>query len=146
MIGLEVHVQLSTQHKMFAMEKSTFGAPPNTQTSPTTLAHPGTMPSLNNEAIDSSVKMGIACQSTITRENWFDRKSYCYPDLPKGFQITQQRTPICRGGFVIIDTPSGQKQILLERIHLEEDTGKTMHTATRQIMLVDFNRAGLPLI
>ena len=145
-IGLEVHVQLNTRHKMFAMEQASFGASPNTQTSPTTLAHPGTMPSLNSEAVDNAIKMGIACQSTITRENWFDRKSYVYPGNNKGYQITQQRTPICVGGFIVIDTPSGKKEVELERIHLEEDTGKIMYTATRKKMLLDLNRAGKALI
>ena len=143
-IGLEVHVQLLTS-KIFSTETAVYGAPPNTQTSAISLAHPGTLPILNPKPIAYAIKFGLACHAEITRKNWFDRKNYTYPDLPKGFQITQHRTPICRHGFVMIDTASGhEKQVALERIHLEEDTGKLMHGETTTI--IDFNRAGSALI
>jgi aspartyl-tRNA(Asn)/glutamyl-tRNA(Gln) amidotransferase subunit B len=111
-----------------------------------TLAHPGTLPRLNKRVVEYAIKMGIACHSTITRFNIFDRKNYFYPDLPKGYQITQDRTPICVGGYVTIDTKDGARNIELHRIHIEEDAGKSMHLAQETDTLVDFNRAGVPLI
>lgn len=146
-IGLEIHVQLRTKAKMFAPETTEYGAPPNTQTSAITLAHPGTMPSVNREAISYAIKMGLACHADITAHNWFDRKNYYYYDLPKGYQITQDKTPICRHGEVVIDTEGGgSRAIPLTRIHLEEDTGKSMHTPAGEKVLVNFDRAGTPLI
>ena len=146
-VGLEVHVQLQTSRKMFAPESARYGEAPNTQTSPISLAHPGTMPTLNKQAIDHAIMLGIACGSSITRYNWFDRKNYFYPDLPKGFQITQDKTPICREGIVVIDLPTGDsKEINLERIHLEEDTGKSIHAANKPLTLLNFDRAGCPLV
>lgn len=140
-IGLEVHVQLLTPRKIFAPEQASYGAPPNTQTSPVTLGHPGTLPTLNKEAITCAVTLGLALNAEITRHNTFDRKSYTYPDLPKGFQITQDKTPICRNGTIPLPT---QKAIRLERIHLEEDTGKSMHTDHHA--LINYNRAGRALL
>jgi aspartyl-tRNA(Asn)/glutamyl-tRNA(Gln) amidotransferase subunit B len=96
--------------------------------------------------VEYAIKMGLACHSSITRFNIFDRKNYFYPDLPKGYQITQDRTPICLGGHVAIDTKEGERQIQLHRIHIEEDAGKSMHLAAEPDTLVDFNRAGVPLI
>ncbi|MEM9569656.1 MAG: Asp-tRNA(Asn)/Glu-tRNA(Gln) amidotransferase subunit GatB [Bacteroidota bacterium] len=146
-IGLEIHVQLRTKTKMFAPEATQYGAPPNTQTSAITLAHPGTMPTVSREAVSHAIKMGLACQANITAHNWFDRKNYYYYDLPKGYQITQDKTPICRQGEVIIDTAAGEtRAIPLTRIHLEEDTGKSMHTPAGDKMLVNFDRTGTPLI
>ena len=116
-IGLEIHVQLRTKTKMFAPEATQYGAPPNTQTSAITLAHPGTMPTVSREAVSHAIKMGLACQANITAHNWFDRKNYYYYDLPKGYQITQDKTPICRQGEVIIDTAAGEtRAIPLTRI------------------------------
>ena len=146
-IGLEVHAQLSLKRKMFAPEAAVYGALPNTQVSAVSLAHPGTLPRINKRAIDLAIKMGLACHSTITQENLFARKNYFYPDLPKGYQITQDKTPICQGGYLVIDTPHhSEKQIALERIHLEEDTGKSVHGLADGETLLDFNRAGTALI
>jgi aspartyl-tRNA(Asn)/glutamyl-tRNA(Gln) amidotransferase subunit B len=146
-IGLEVHAQLLTQSKVFSGDATSFGAQPNTHISAITLAYPGTLPKLNKKALEYAIKMGLACQSEISRFNIFDRKNYFYPDLPKGYQLTQDRTPICKGGFVSIKTKSGlQRDIVLNRIHLEEDAGKSMHLENEPDTAVDFNRAGVPLI
>ncbi|WP_339044216.1 Asp-tRNA(Asn)/Glu-tRNA(Gln) amidotransferase subunit GatB [Cardinium endosymbiont of Tipula unca] len=146
-IGLEIHIQLLTDSKMFSSDKTEYGALPNTNLSPITLACPGTLPRVNKKAFDHAIKMGLACESAITELNSFARKSYFYPDLPKGFQITQDTTPICRGGFVAIDSKDGgKKNISLIRMHLEEDTGKSLHGIVEDITLLDYNRAGTPLI
>ena len=146
-IGLEIHIQLLTKSKIFSAEKVAYGELPNTHVSAISLAHPGTLPKVNKEAISLAIKMGLACQSTITHTNLFARKSYCYPDLPKGYQITQDTTPICRGGHVTIINKEGvEKEIPLTRIHLEEDTGKSLHGMIANTTLLDFNRAGTPLI
>lgn len=146
-IGLEIHIQLATDSKMFSSDRVVYGDYPNTHLSPTTLALPGTLPTVNQKAFDYAIKLGLACQSSITRLNYFDRKSYFYPDLPKGFQITQDKTPICRGGFISIHLPSGQrKEISIMRMHLEEDTGKSIYDDGDQVTLLDFNRAGTPLV
>jgi len=146
-IGLEVHAQLSLQRKMFAPEAATYGAMPNTQVSAVTLAHPGTLPRINKQAFAYAIKMGLACQASITQENFFARKNYFYPDLPKGYQITQDTTPICQGGYITVNTPEGaEKAIALQRIHLEEDTGKSLHDLAEDETLLDFNRAGTALI
>jgi aspartyl-tRNA(Asn)/glutamyl-tRNA(Gln) amidotransferase subunit B len=146
-IGLEVHVQLLTKSKIFAGDSTQYGAAPNTQVSVITLAHPGTLPRLNKKALEYAIKMGLACNADISRFNIFDRKNYFYPDLPKGYQITQDRTPICKGGFVTITLKDGQKKnIILNRIHLEEDAGKSIHLEGEADTLVDFNRAGVALI
>ena len=146
-IGLEVHAQLSLQRKMFAPEAAVYGALPNTQVSTVTLAHPGTLPRINKQAVAYAIKMGLACHSIITREHIFSRKNYFYPDLPKGYQITQDKTPICREGYLTINTQEGgEKRIALERIHLEEDAGKSIHGLVEGETLLDFNRAGVALI
>ncbi|AHM59981.1 aspartyl/glutamyl-tRNA amidotransferase subunit B [Flammeovirgaceae bacterium 311] len=150
-IGLEVHAQLLTQSKMFASDAVTYGASPygaspNQNISVITLAHPGTLPRINKRAVAYAIRMGIACHSQISRYNIFDRKNYFYPDLPKGYQLTQDRTPICKGGEVMIRTAEGERAIVLNRVHLEEDAGKSMHLAGETYTLVDFNRAGTPLI
>lgn len=146
-IGLELHIQLLTDSKMFASDKAEYGALPNTNLSPITLAYPGTLPRVNKKAFDYAIKLGLACQSTITDLNFFARKSYFYPDLPKGFQITQDTTPICQGGYVTIYADEGiEKKIPLTRMHLEEDTGKSLHGIVEDVTLLDYNRAGTPLI
>lgn len=145
-IGLEVHAQLLTKSKIYNTDSTQYGSLPNTNVGVVTLAHPGTLPLLNKRVVEYAIKMGLACHSTITRVNIFDRKNYFYPDLPKGYQITQDRTPICRGGYITIDTREGPCQIALHRIHIEEDAGKSMHLAAETDTLVDFNRAGVPLI
>jgi len=146
-IGLEVHAQLALQRKMFAPEAAVYGALPNTQVSTVTLAHPGTLPLINKEAVTYAIKMGLACHSEITRESIFVRKNYFYPDLPKGYQITQDKTPICRGGYLTIETQEGhEKRIDVAHIHLEEDAGKSVHGLVQGKTLLDFNRAGVALI
>lgn len=145
-IGLEVHAQLLTQSKIFAADATTFGAAPNTQISAVSLAHPGTLPKLNKQAVELAIRMGLACGSEISRWQVFDRKNYFYPDLPKGYQITQDRTPICKGGSISIQVTSGEKKIPLNRIHLEEDAGKSIHAEHERDTLIDLNRASVPLI
>lgn len=145
-IGLEVHAQLLTKSKIYNADSAAYGGAPNTHTGVITLAHPGTLPKLNKKAAEYAMKMGLACQCEISRSQIFDRKNYFYPDLPKGYQITQDRTPICLGGFITIGTGTGEKNIRLHRIHIEEDAGKSIHVAGENDTLVDFNRAGVPLI
>lgn len=145
-IGLEVHAQLLTASKLFSGDSASFGSEPNTNVSPITLGHPGTLPLLNKKAVEFAVKLGLACTCTITRTNYFARKNYFYPDLPKGYQISQHTTPVCVGGFVSIRTASGNKNITLNRIHLEEDAGKSLHDIDPQNTCVDFNRAGVALV
>ena len=146
-IGLEVHAQLLTKSKLFNADSAQYGGAPNAHVGVITLAHPGTLPKQNKQVIELAAKMGLACHSEILRYQIFDRKNYFYPDLPKGYQITQDRTPICRGGHVPIKTKDGiEKNIPLNRIHLEEDAGKSIHLENEEDTLLDFNRAGVPLI
>ena len=145
-IGLEIHAQLSTESKLFCGDATRFGAAPNAHVSPITLGHPGTLPKTNTKAIEYAIKMGLACGCNIAQENYFARKNYFYPDLPKGYQISQQTTPICVGGNIVINTANGEKSIQLNRIHLEEDAGKSIHDISPINTLIDLNRAGTPLI
>lgn len=145
-IGLEVHAQLLTSSKMYNSDSTEYGNMPNTNVSVITLGHPGTLPKVNKMAVEYAIKMGIACSGEITRNNIFARKNYFYPDLPKGYQITQDKGPICVGGHVPIFINGKQKTVALTRIHMEEDAGKSMHLAGEVDTLVDFNRAGVPLI
>lgn len=145
-VGLEVHVQLSTRSKLFVADKNSYGDEPNTNISPITLAHPGTLPILNKTAVEYAVKLGLACNCEISQHNTFDRKNYFYPDLPKGYQITQDSNPICLKGEVKITTTEGPKSIMLHHMHLEEDAGKSMHTEGSNSSLIDYNRSGTPLI
>ena len=145
-IGLEVHARLLTQSKLFCGDSSVFGDEPNTNISPITLAHPGTLPKMNKEAIAFAVKLGLACHSNIEKQNYFARKNYFYPDLPKGYQVSQHTTPICKGGFVQIKTSEGEKNVQLNRIHMEEDAGKSLHDVYTEETALDYNRAGTPLL
>ena len=145
-VGLEVHAQLLTNSKLFCGDSAAFGGEPNTHISPITLAHPGTLPKLNKKAISYAVKIGLACNCTITRHNYFARKNYFYPDLPKGYQLSQHTTAICQGGFVTIRTQEGTRDIRLNRIHMEEDAGKSLHDVDDKNTCVDYNRAGVPLV
>lgn len=145
-IGLEVHAQLSTKSKIYAGDATTFGESPNTNISVISLGHPGTLPKLNKTALEFAMKMGVACQSRISERQIFDRKNYFYPDLPKGYQLTQDRTPACVGGFITIDTKEGSRSVKLNRIHIEEDAGKLLHMERGDQSQVDFNRAGVALI
>ena len=146
-IGLEIHAQLQTKTKAYSSDRNEYGATPNTNVSVVTLGHPGTLPLYNKEAVKFAVKMGLACESGITEDMIFARKNYFYPDLPKGYQITQDETPICTGGYVqITDADGNPKKVTLTRIHLEEDAGKSIHDLDPFNTLIDLNRAGTPLI
>ncbi len=145
-IGLEVHAQLLTNSKLFSGDSAAFGAEANTHISPITLGYPGTLPKLNKKAVEYAIKVGIACGCEIEGTNYFARKNYFYPDLPKGYQITQHTTPICKNGHVKIRIAGNERDVKLNRIHLEEDAGKSLHEADDQNTSIDYNRAGVPLI
>jgi aspartyl-tRNA(Asn)/glutamyl-tRNA(Gln) amidotransferase subunit B len=145
-IGLEVHAQLLTRTKLFCSDSTLFGLEPNTQVSPVSLGHPGTLPVMNKETIPMAIRLGLACHCEIVRNNYFARKNYFYPDLPKGYQISQHTTPICRNGFLDIRTSKGETRIRLNRIHMEEDAGKSIHTNSSEYTDLDYNRAGMPLL
>jgi len=146
-IGLEVHAQLLTRTKAYSSDENIYGAIPNTKTSVISLGHPGTLPRSNSRVIEYAVRLGIAIGSKITYENEYARKNYFYADLPKGYQITQDNTPICTGGFISIkDVTGNKKDIKITRIHMEEDAGKSIHDLDPFNTLIDLNRAGVPLI
>jgi aspartyl-tRNA(Asn)/glutamyl-tRNA(Gln) amidotransferase subunit B len=145
-IGLEVHVQLSTRTKMFCRCENRFGAPPNSLVCPVCLGHPGTLPVINEAAVLHATLAGLALGSEVARFTKFDRKNYYYPDLPKNYQISQYDVPICSGGQVPIAIDGSTKVIRLVRIHLEEDAGKNIHVEGRAESRVDLNRAGVPLL
>jgi aspartyl-tRNA(Asn)/glutamyl-tRNA(Gln) amidotransferase subunit B len=145
-IGLEVHAQLLTKSKLFSSDANVFGSSANENISTITLAHPGTLPKLNKEAVTLAVRMGIACNCEIERVNTFARKHYFYPDLPKAYQTSQHTSPVCKGGYITIKSKDGTKQIPLNRIHLEEDAGKSIHDLSAAHSYIDYNRAGTPLI
>ena len=146
-VGLEVHAQLLTASKAYSSDSTEFGELPNTNVSAITLAHPGALPRANEKVVEMAIKMGLATHCQITRHNLYARKNYFYPDLPKGYQITQDKTPICTAGKVDIKLADGShKTIGVTRIHMEEDAGKSMHLAGETESLVDYNRAGVPLI
>jgi aspartyl-tRNA(Asn)/glutamyl-tRNA(Gln) amidotransferase subunit B len=146
-IGLEIHAQLLTKSKAYSSDKNIYGAIPNSVVSVVSMAHPGTLPFMNKKSIEFAIRLGLACKSKITEKQYFARKNYFYPDLPKGYQITQDKTPICTGGEVVIKDEIGNEKIIeLTRIHLEEDAGKSIHDAEPFDTLVDLNRAGVPLL
>ena len=156
-LGLEVHVELNTETKMFCGCSTVFGAPPNTQTCPVCLGMPGALPVVNEKAIESTIRIGLALNCAITPKSRFARKNYFYPDMPKNFQISQYDEPICTNGYldVEIESEDGPKsfRIEIERVHMEEDTGKSLHVggSTGRIhgaeySLLDYNRAGIPLV
>jgi aspartyl-tRNA(Asn)/glutamyl-tRNA(Gln) amidotransferase subunit B len=146
-IGLEVHAQMLTKSKAYCSDGNEFGALPNTLVSAISLGHPGTLPVHNTEAVKYAIKLGLACSSNITEFNYYARKNYFYADLPKGYQISQDTTPICTGGFIDVKLKDGNsKRIRLTRIHMEEDTGKSMHDQDLYDTLLDYNRAGVPLV
>lgn len=146
-IGLEVHVQLSTNSKAFCADSAKFGNQPNTNISPVSLGLPGALPYTNKAIIRSAVKLGLAINSEIVKDNYFDRKNYFYADLPKGYQITQDHKPICKGGKLkVLLSDGSSKEILLNRIHMEEDAGKSIHDLDSSYSLIDLNRAGVPLL
>jgi aspartyl-tRNA(Asn)/glutamyl-tRNA(Gln) amidotransferase subunit B len=145
-IGLEVHAQLLTQSKIFCGCSTAFGAEPNRNTCPVCLGMPGVLPVLNERVVDFAIRAGLALECRVNARSVWSRKNYFYPDLPKGYQITQYDLPICEFGRLAIETPRGEKVIRVRRIHMEEDAGKSVHDGDGGQSLVDLNRAGVPLI
>jgi aspartyl-tRNA(Asn)/glutamyl-tRNA(Gln) amidotransferase subunit B len=145
-IGLEAHLQLSTHTKAFCADDISFGQAPNTQVSVISLGHPGTLPKLNERQVEYAVRLGLALNCHISEKSFFDRKNYFYADLPKGYQITQDGTPICIGGGVTLRMGDEEKYIRLHHIHMEEDAGKSIHEQNANFSLIDLNRAGTPLL
>lgn len=144
-IGLEVHVQLNTASKLFCSSSNSYGAKPNTNVSPVNMGLPGSLPVVNEKALDYAIKIGLALNCDINRFVKFDRKNYFYPDCPKAYQISQFDYPICKEGFIHIDNEDGtQRKIRIHRAHLEEDAGKTIHL--EDCSIVDYNRTGTPLL
>ncbi len=145
-VGIETHAQLSTQSKIFSGASTAFGAAPNTQASAICLALPGVLPTLNRGAVERAIRFGLAVGAQISPRSVFARKNYFYPDLPKGYQISQYELPIVVGGTIVIVTPEGEKSIRLTRAHLEEDAGKSLHEDFHGMSGIDLNRAGTPLL
>ncbi|WP_417266320.1 Asp-tRNA(Asn)/Glu-tRNA(Gln) amidotransferase subunit GatB [Brumimicrobium sp.] len=146
-IGLEVHAQMLTKTKAYSSDANEYGARPNTNVSAITLGHPGTLPKMNKKTIEYAIKLGLALNCEIAENQYFDRKNYYYPDLPKGYQITQDKTPICANGKIDLQMEDGTtKYVGITRIHMEEDTGKSIHDVDVYDTLVDLNRAGTPLL
>lgn len=143
-IGIEIHVEMKTKSKMFSSAEVAFGREPNTLIAPLDMAFPGTMPKVNRQAVKYAIRVCHALHMEIDHELWFDRKNYFYSDLPKGFQITQDKRPIGKNGYVTIETSAGKRQIAIERLHMEEDTAKQIHLA--DFSMLDYNRAGTPLV
>ncbi|MFT4031289.1 MAG: Asp-tRNA(Asn)/Glu-tRNA(Gln) amidotransferase subunit GatB [Siphonobacter sp.] len=146
-VGLEVHAQLLTESKIFAPDANRFGSLPNRNISVITLGHPGTLPKLNEKAVELAIRFGLATECVIASRTVFDRKNYFYPDLPKGYQISQDKSPICMGGHIDVKLKDGSvKRIPMHHTHLEEDAGKSIHDDQSSDTLLDYNRAGTPLI
>jgi len=149
-IGIETHAQLSTVSKIFSGASTAFGAAPNTQASAVDIALPGVLPVPNRGAVDRAIRFGLAVGGTINRRSVFARKNYFYPDLPKGYQISQYEIPVVQGGSMTIATPAGERQVRLTRAHLEEDAGKSLHEGLPRelgdVTGIDLNRAGTPLL
>ena len=145
-IGLEVHAQLKTKTKIFCGCSTSFGAPPNTHTCPVCLGMPGVLPVLNKKVVEYALRMAIATDCKIAGKSRFARKNYFYPDLPKGYQISQYELPIAEFGHIDIELNDDKKRIGITRIHMEEDAGKLVHDPDRPVSMVDFNRTGVPLI
>ncbi len=145
-IGLEIHTQMKTKSKIFCGCSTEFGAPPNTHTCPVCLGMPGSLPVLNKQVVHNAIKLALACDFTINRRNQFARKNYFYPDLPKGYQISQFELPIAEHGKIDIEVDGRKKTIGITRAHMEEDAGKLIHSDTEPESYVDLNRAGTPLV
>ena len=145
-IGLEVHAQLLTKTKIFCGCSTKFGAAPNSNTCPICLGMPGVLPVMNKKVVEYTIKMAVATHCRINRENSFARKNYFYPDLPKGYQISQYAYPLAEGGYVDVEINGGKRRIGITRIHMEEDAGKSIHDENQPSSYVDLNRAGVPLI
>src|SRR5881392_2241208 len=146
-IGLETHAQLSTASKIFSGASTAFGAPPNSQASAVDIALPGVLPVLNKGAVERAIRFGLAVGGTINKRSVFARKNYFYPDLPKGYQISQYEIPVVQGGeIVILSAARGEIKVRLTRAHLEEDAGKSLHEDFHGMSGIDLNRAGTPLL
>ena len=145
-VGLEVHAQMNTKSKAFSGDRNEYGTSPNSNVGPITLGLPGTLPRLNKEVVNSAIKLGLATNCRIAPEMHFARKNYFYADLPKGYQITQDTTPICTKGFIEIESEGIKKKIGITRIHIEEDAGKSIHDQDPFDTLIDLNRAGVALV
>ncbi len=145
-IGLEIHAQLKTNTKIFCGCSTSFGAPPNTHTCPVCLGMPGVLPVLNKKVVEYTIRMAIATNCKVERRSRWARKNYFYPDLPKGYQISQYELPVAQFGYIDIETDGSRKRIGITRIHMEEDAGKLTHDPDRPFSMVDFNRTGVPLI
>lgn len=145
-IGLEIHIQLNTLTKAFCSDPARFSTEPNSQTGFISLAHPGTLPMPNGKQVESAVRLGLAMECSINTNSWFERKQYFYPDLPKGYQISQQASPVCLGGRMDLQTSQGPKIIRIHHIHMEEDAGKSVHDSDPAWSRIDLNRAGVPLL
>ncbi|MCR5655284.1 MAG: Asp-tRNA(Asn)/Glu-tRNA(Gln) amidotransferase subunit GatB [Lachnospiraceae bacterium] len=145
-IGLEVHVELATKTKIFCGCSTAFGGDPNTHTCPVCTGMPGSLPVLNKQVLEYAIAVGLATNCDITRYGKFDRKNYFYPDNPQNYQISQLYLPICRNGYVEIETETGTKKVGIHEIHMEEDAGKLIHDEWEDASLVDYNRSGVPLI
>ncbi len=144
-IGLEIHAQLLTKSKLFCGCSTKFGNPPNTNVCPVCMGHPGVLPVLNKKAVEFTIKMGLATNCLINTTSYFARKNYFYPDLPKGYQISQYELPLCSNGYLEIEVNNQNRKIRINRIHLEEDAGKSIHDQGN-FTLLDYNRCGVPLI
>ena len=145
-IGLEVHAQVTSNSKLFSSSSTKFGAEPNTQVSLVDAAFPGMLPVINEYCVKQAIKTGIGLKAKINNKSVFDRKNYFYADLPQGYQISQYKYPIVGEGNVILDMPEGQKQVGIERLHLEQDAGKSIHDVDPSNTLVDLNRSGVALM
>ena len=145
-IGLEVHAQVTSNSKLFSSSSTKFGAEPNTQVSLVDAAFPGMLPVINEFCVKQAIKTGIGLKAKINNKSVFDRKNYFYADLPQGYQISQYKYPIVGEGNVILDMPEGQKYVGIERLHLEQDAGKSIHDIDPSNTLVDLNRSGVALM
>ena len=145
-IGLEVHAQVLSESKLFSSSPTKFGSEPNTQVSLVDAAFPGMLPVINEFCIKQAIKTGIGLKAKINKKSVFDRKNYFYADLPQGYQISQYKNPIVGEGSVILDMPTGEKKVNIERLHLEQDAGKSIHDIDPQNTLVDLNRSGVALM
>ena len=145
-IGLEVHVELATKTKIFCSCSTAFGGAPNSHTCPVCTGQPGSLPVLNKQVVEYAIAVGLATNCNITQYSKFDRKNYFYPDNPQNYQISQLYAPICRNGYVEIETAMGKKNVRIHEIHMEEDAGKLVHDEWEDVSIVDYNRSGVPLI
>ena len=145
-LGLEVHTELSTKTKIFCSCTTEFGGEPNTHVCEICSGMPGTLPTLNKEVVERAIRVGLATNCEITRNNKFDRKNYFYPDLPKAYQVSQLYAPICQNGYIDIEVNGEEKRIRIKEIHMEEDAGKLIHDPMGDCTLIDYNRCGVPLL